>query len=218
MNPSYLEVIHPTFPLLATTKARVQSLLWQAPLTLQRAFCNSFFAMLKPFVSDAGREMEGDTATAWRLLGEWEAAGRRRGSAVTDLVRLQTLVMALIAVDCQGIASTKGQLGRPAKPEILGRAAGLGYAMKLYTRQVDLDPNPELDPNSDDNVALRSWWVLVMLDRWNAAGAATPPVISNESVEVLPGLKHIVGEVVFTLIRKSPSHIPILSSQHLPFI
>jgi hypothetical protein len=198
-----MEVIHPTLPVLASSKARVQSLIWQSPLALQSAFYNAFFSMLIPFLPASTDQISGDPLTAGRLLSEWEAEGRPRSSA-TDLVRLQTLVMLAIAADCQGVAAVKGHLGGPSKAEILGRAVGLGYSMRLYLREVESAASPELDPNSDDNVALRAWWVLVMLDRWNAVGTATPTLINNDSVVVLPGLRHIVGDVVFALIRKSP--------------
>jgi hypothetical protein len=198
---SYLEVIHPTFPVLASSKARVQSLLWQSPLGLQNAFYNAFFSMIKHFLQDSSGQLEGDPATTWNLLHEWESEGKPR-SPVTDLVRFQTLVMAVISVDCHGIASVKGQLGGPSKDEILGRAAGLGHSMKVYRRTLDPDPSPELDPNSDDNVALRAWWVLVMLDRWNALGMATSTSIAHNIGVPRPGLKHIVGDAVFALIRK----------------
>lgn len=157
--------------------------------------------MLEPFLPAANSQIHGDPLAASRLLSEWEAEGRPRSTA-TDLVRLQTLVMVAIATDYQGIAMAKGQVGGPSKAEILGRAVGLGYSMRLHLGELDPVASPELDPNSDDNVALRVWWVLVMLDRWHAVGAATPTLISNDNVVVLPGLKHILGDVVFTLIRK----------------
>jgi hypothetical protein len=150
--------------------------------------------------------MDGDPATTCRLLSEWEAERKPR-SPVTDLVRFQTLVMALISVDCHGISFAKDQLGGPSKAEILGRAVGLGYSMRIHLRVIDPEPSPDMDPNSDDNVALRAWWVLVMLDRWNAVGMATPTLIGNDNIVTQPGLKHIVGEVVFTFIRKFPRTI-----------
>ncbi|KAK3303247.1 uncharacterized protein B0T15DRAFT_401872 [Chaetomium strumarium] len=198
----YLEVIHPIFPVLASTKARVQSLLWQAPPDLQTAFYTGFSSMIRPFLSESSNQTNGDPATACRQLSDWEA-DPKPASAVIDLLRLQTLVMALIAVDCHGLSSIKGEVEGPSKAEILGRAVGLGYSMRLHAKAVEPDPNPELDPNSDDNVALRTWYVLVMLDRWNAVGLAAPVMISNDSVEIPVGLKHIVGDVVFTLTRIS---------------
>ncbi|KAK4249709.1 hypothetical protein C7999DRAFT_39194 [Corynascus novoguineensis] len=198
----YLEVIHPIFPVLASSKARVQSLLWQAPPGLQNAFYNAFFSMIKHFLPGPAGPVDGDPAITWRLLTEWEAECKPR-SSVTDMVRLQTLVMAAISVDFHGIAPAKGQPRAPSKAEILGRAVGLGYSMDIYRWPVDPHPNSELDTNSDDNVALRAWWVLVMLDRWHALGMAKPPLIANQAGVARPGLKHIVGDAVYALIRMS---------------
>ncbi|KAL2171235.1 hypothetical protein VTG60DRAFT_3341 [Thermothelomyces hinnuleus] len=198
----YLEVIHPTFPVLASSKARVQSLVWQSPPGLQNAFYNAFFSMVKHFLPGPTGQVDGDPAITWRLLTEWEAECKPR-SSVTDLVRLQTLIMAAISVDFHGLAPAKAQLLAPSKAEILGRAVGLGYSMDIYRWPVDPDPNSELDLNSDDNVALRAWWVLVMLDRWHALAMAKPPLIADQAGVARPGLKHIVGEAVYALIRMS---------------
>ncbi|KAH6842787.1 hypothetical protein B0I37DRAFT_203708 [Chaetomium sp. MPI-CAGE-AT-0009] len=198
----YLECIHPIFPVLASSKARVQSLLWQSPLALQNAFYNGLFSMMKHFLPDPSGQMDSDPAATWRLLNEWDAERKPR-SSVTDIVRLQTLIMAMISVDCFSIASAKGLLGGPANLEILSRAVGLGYSMGLHSRIADPDPSPGLDPDSDDNVALRAWWVLVMLDRWHALGMATPPVIARDVAVPQPGLEHIVREAVYALIRAS---------------
>ncbi|KAK3902679.1 glucose transport transcription regulator RGT1 [Staphylotrichum tortipilum] len=198
----YLEVIHPTFPVLASTKARVQSLLWQSPGVLQNAFYSAFDTLVNSFRPDAGGEADDGTATACRLLSEWEAESKPR-SAVTDLVRLQTLVLVVMAADCLSMASAKNLAGGPSKSEILGRAIGLGLSMRLYLREVDSEPGPDFDPNSDDNVALRAWWVLVMLDRWHAVGSAMPLMFGNDSFVDQPGLTHITGDAVFWLIRIS---------------
>lgn len=203
--------MHPTLPLLASTKARVQSLLWQIHPALQSAFYHAFSAMVSPFLTTSGEQVEdADPTAACRMLGEWETA-RKPGSTVADLVHLQTLIMTAIAVDCHGIPSATGQLGGPSKAEVLGRAVGLAYSMKLFARQAEQDTNPEPDPNSDDNVALRAWWVLAMLDRWNAAGMGTPPFISNDNIAVVPWLKPVVGEAVFSLIRKLPRHCRLVA-------
>ncbi|KAL2162235.1 hypothetical protein VTH06DRAFT_7148 [Thermothelomyces fergusii] len=198
----YLEVIHPTFPVLASSKARAQSLVWQSPPGLQSAFYHAFFSMVKHFLPGPAGQVDGDPALTWRLLTEWEAEGKPR-SAVTDLVRLQSLVMAAISVDLRGPAGAKGQLRAPSKAEIIGRAVGLGYSMGIYRWPVDPDPNSEPDLNSDTNVALRAWWVLVMLDRWHALAMAKPPLIADQAGVARPGLQHIVGEAVYALIRMS---------------
>ncbi|KAK4171272.1 hypothetical protein QBC36DRAFT_199700 [Triangularia setosa] len=191
----YLEAIHPTFPVLASTKARVQSLVWQASFALQNAFHQAFFAMIRPFSPEAPA---GDMMIASRLLSAELAQGGR--SPPEDLLTLQGLIMLIIASDCQGVS---GGVTR-WKNGVLGQAVGLGWAMGLHTRRVSDELELEgLDPNSDDNVALRAWWVLVMLDRWEAVGKGRPTFMPNDTVAVLPGLRFVVGEVVWDLIRLS---------------
>lgn len=156
---------------------------------------------MKHVSPDSGGQMDGDTVTTWRLLNEWEAEGKPC-SSVTDLVSLQTLIMAMISVDCVSLPSAKGWQG-PTKLKILARAVGLGYSMGVHSRAIDPNPNPEQDPNSDGNVSLRAWWVLIMLDRWHALGVAKPTMIISDLTVPPLGLKHIVGETVFALIRES---------------
>ncbi|KAK0708123.1 hypothetical protein B0H67DRAFT_603177 [Lasiosphaeris hirsuta] len=192
----YLETIHPTFPVLAGTKARVQSLISQCPATLQEAFCNVFLDLIQPFLPSS-THTNGDTPSSSKLLSQWES--ERQRSAVTDLVYLQTLIMMVIAADHGGVAAAKGQVAGPSKQSIIGQAAGLGFSMRLHLAQPDPVPSPELDPDSDDNVALRAWWSLIALDRWNAIGTAMPTMISQGQVVLLVGLRHIMGDAVYSL-------------------
>nr|CDP28281.1 Putative protein of unknown function [Podospora anserina S mat+] len=189
----YLEAIHPTFPVLASTKARVQSLLWQASFPLQNAFHQAFFAMIQPFSPEVPG---GDLMVASRLLSAELAQGGR--SPPEDLLTLQGLVMLIIASDCQGVSAGTAKW----KNGVFGQAVGLGWAMGLHTRRVP-EVEEGFDPNSDDNVGLRAWWVLVTLDRWDAAGRGRPTFMPNDTVVVLPGLKAVVGEGVWELIRLS---------------
>lgn len=58
------------------------------------------------------------------------------------------------------------------------------------------------DLNSDDNVGLRVWWVLVMLDRWDVVGRGRLMFMLNDMVVVLFGLKVVVGEGVWEFISE----------------
>jgi len=196
----YLNVIHRTFPVLASSKLRVQSMLDQCPATLKSAFFNAFYALVNPFISNDSSQDLGDSLAANQLLCEWEAERHPR-SAVSDLVYFQTLVMMVIEADHHGLESVNGQAAGPSKMSTLARAVGVGYSMKLHLTQLDPNPNvAELDPDSENNVAVRAWWTLVMLDRWNAIGTASPTIVSNNSVVIFPGLKFIVSDVVLLFI------------------
>ena len=157
--------------------------------------------MIGPFLPSPESQPYGSPSTARRLLSSWEEECIPR-TATTDLVRLLTLIMLGIGHDLDGIPAVKGQLGGPSKAEMVGRAVGLAHSMNLRVKAAKLDASSPLDPDTDSNWAVRAWWVLVMLDRWTALGAATPALIDNDSAVIVPALKQLVGEVVYHLIRE----------------
>ncbi|KAK8111456.1 uncharacterized protein PG998_007913 [Apiospora kogelbergensis] len=196
----YLEVIHPSFPLLATSKDRLEAQLTQCPTTLRDAFIEALHGAMQTFPSFTGPYASGDMVNATRMITEWEVDVSKR-PYVTNLVHLQTLIFIAIATDNYGPGSLKGEHGGAAKASILGRAVGLAYSMRLHVAQVD--QVQDLDLDSDENVAVRAWWTLVSLDRWNAISTASPLLIPNDSVVILPGLSSLLGENGYHLVRLS---------------
>lgn len=61
------------------------------------------------------------------------------------------------------------------------------------------------DPDSDDQLCVRIWWSLILMERWHATGTGKPAQIPDTSVVAPPGLENILGEVCFYLISKSPA-------------
>jgi hypothetical protein len=121
-----------------------------------------------------------------------------------NLVHLQTLVLTAIATDNYGPPSLKGEHGGAPKASILGRAVGLAYSMRLHLSGLQqVDGHDGSDHDSDDNVATRTWWTLIMLDRWHAIGTASPLFIPNDSVVVLPSLNVLLGDGAYHLARLS---------------
>ncbi|KAJ4392786.1 Glucose-responsive transcription factor [Neurospora sp. IMI 360204] len=165
----YLNSVHRIFPILASKKDRVHSMLSQCPPVLQEAFYHALFAMLNPMLPESAGRENCNSLTSHGLLNEWDSQPRTMSSPVADLVCLQTLIMLIIEADYGGISAVKGQRGGPKKLSLLGEAVGLGYIMKLHLASPpDVNPNMDLDPDSEKNIALRAWWTLVALDRWNA--------------------------------------------------
>lgn len=199
---SYLDVVHPCFPLLPGNKDRMTNLLSQCPAQLRDAFVEAFNAAMQSFPSFTGPYASGDLLMATRLIMDWEANSLPR-SYVMNLVRLQTLTLIAITVDNQGPASVTEEYGGPAKESILGFAVGLAYRMRLHVSLAELDVEGGVDLESNECIAQRCWWVLVMLDRWNAISTARPISVLNESVVLLPKLGAMVGDNVFQLARLS---------------
>jgi hypothetical protein len=170
---------------------------------LRDAFIEALYGTVQSFPSFNGPYGSGDLASAARLITEWETDLSSPRLPVMNLIHLQTLILIAISADNYGPASLKGEHGGAAKSNTLGRAVGLAYSMRLHIAQVDQVVGAELDLDSDENVAIRSWWTLVILDRWNAISTASPSFIPNDSVVILPALSNLLGENVYHLARLS---------------
>ncbi|KAI1374473.1 hypothetical protein F4677DRAFT_170467 [Hypoxylon crocopeplum] len=198
----YLNVIHPCFPLLATSKARVEGQLTQCPPLLRDAFTEALYGTMQSSVSVPGLYTNSDIGSATRLISEWESDSTPRTPTI-NLIHLQTLILTAIATDNYGPSSLKGEHGGPSKASVLGRAVGLAYSMRLHVSALETSVDAQAESDSSENIAVRVWWTLVMLDRWNAIATASPLFIPNDSVVILPSLKTVLGEHVFHLARLS---------------
>ncbi|KAI1741590.1 hypothetical protein F4680DRAFT_69762 [Xylaria scruposa] len=204
MSPAfgvYLEVVHPCFPFLASTKERIEAQLSQCPPLLQDAFVEAFYGTMQSCISTPGLYTTGDISSTTRIVADWESDSTLPRNSLVNLVHLQTLILMAIATDNYGPPSLKGEHGGPSKASILGRAVGLAYSLRLH--MASLDASSHVQGDSDENIAIRTWWTLVMLDRWNAISTASPLLIPNDSVVILPGLASLLGESVYHLTRLS---------------
>ncbi|KAI2636775.1 hypothetical protein GGS21DRAFT_47697 [Xylaria nigripes] len=199
----YLNVVHPCFPFLAGTKGRVEAQLAQCPPLLQDAFIEAFYGTMQSCVSAPGLYTNGDIGSATRIVAAWESDPSSPRNPLTNLVHLQALILMAIATDNYGTSSLKGEHGGPSKASILGRAVGLAYSMRLHVTSCSASPDAEQHGESDESITIRTWWTLVMLDRWNALSTASPLFIPNDSVVILPGLVSVLGESVYHLTRLS---------------
>ncbi|KAI0871085.1 hypothetical protein GGS24DRAFT_77093 [Hypoxylon argillaceum] len=199
----YLSVVHPCFPFLAATKERVEDQLAQCPSLLQDAFIEAFYGTMQSCVSAPGLYTTGDIGSTTRIVAEWESDPSSHRNHLTNLVHLQILILMAIATDNYGPPSLKGEHGGPSKASILGRAVGLAYSMRLHMASLSAIPQANGNSDSDESIAICTWWTLVMLDRWNAVSTASPLLIPNDSVVILPGLVSVLGENVYHLTRLS---------------
>ncbi|KAI1806292.1 hypothetical protein F4811DRAFT_157435 [Daldinia bambusicola] len=198
----YLNVVHSCFPLLAASKARVESQLAQCPPLLRDAFVEALYGTMQSFVSIPGLYTNVDIGSGTRMITEWESDLTPR-TPVMNLIHLQTLILTALATDNYGPPSLKGEHGGPSKASVLGRAVGLAYSMRLHVSGLETSVDAPLESDSDENIATRAWWTLIMLDRWNAIGTASPLFIPNDSVVILPSLQSVLGENVYHLARLS---------------
>ncbi|KAK7737247.1 Glucose-responsive transcription factor [Diaporthe eres] len=187
----YLAIVHHVLPFLPGSKDILNSHLANCSPNLRNAFIEALNSAIGSF---AVRDVQGSLANANRLLADFEVEGGRK-SQVSGLVHLQCLILMIINTDNVGPPSLTGEHEGPAKASLLGRAAGVAYAMSVPQEATALDgvSNVELD----QCIRVRAWWTLVILDRWNALSTATPLIISGDTIVLPSNLKPIVGEANF---------------------
>lgn len=181
---SYLSAVQPVYPILPTSKARLEPLLANTPPLVQTAFATAL-----RLVGQNSSSSSADAKLASSLLHEWESTDGPH-DRVTDIVHAQTLLLLIIDADWRGSS---------ALPYLLSRAVALANAMKLWK----FTPSETVaEPDSEEQLCVRIWWSLVLMDRWYAAGTGKPAQIPDSSVVVPAGLENAVGEVCFYLIRE----------------
>lgn len=177
---SFLTNVQAVFPILPSSKARIQSLLSQCPSPLRTAFASALIAV---------GQSAGDGKFANSLLNEWENIDAPHSRAA-DIVHALTLLLLIIDADWRH---------SPTLPFLLARAVAVANAMKLWKfTPIELAS----EPDSDDQLCVRIWWSLVLMDRWHSAGTGKPAYIPDSSVVAPAGLENTLGEVCFYLIRK----------------
>lgn len=123
------------------------------------------------------------------LLSDWENSDAPRSQTI-NIVHAQALLLLIIDAEWRG---------SPTLPALLARAIALANTMSLW-RPAAIQPGS--DPDSDENLCIRIWWSLVLMDRWHAVGTGKPVQIPDGSVVVSSGLEAVIGEPCYHLIRK----------------
>lgn len=200
----YLTVLHPYFPILAANKSRLEAQLARCTPVLREAFITAFHGAIESFPSfNNGNSTTEARSKATRLLAEYDEMNIQR-PYVAQLVKLQTLILIVILLD-NGIPSPfpGGNGDTSLRYTGLGLAVAQAYQMRLHSSLISDFIGPGVDSDSDENVAIRTWWALIMLDRWHAISLATPKFIPNDMVVILPGLQHLIGESAYHFVRLS---------------
>ncbi|KAI9769092.1 MAG: Glucose-responsive transcription factor [Geoglossum simile] len=198
----YYGIIHPTFPLLPNTKARLRSRLANCPITLREAFLEALYAAVRSLPSSAASASPPDfqsTRKAVDLISASQFENVATRTMSTNLIFLQSLILMALEADNHGPATMRGQLG-PPRAVWLGSAVGLSYFLKLHVFRYREKPS-DGDPDSDEKLSRRIWWVLVTLDRWHASSTSSPLLIPDTSVVLLPEDHVLLGDAGYQLTR-----------------
>jgi hypothetical protein len=207
----YYNLIHHTFPLLPQNKGRLHARLANCDPTLREAFHESLHAAVRSFASQSLAAIgQQSTKRATQLIAasQFETISSRPFS--TNLIYLQTMMLLAIEAGNQPPNSARGHSGS-FQSIWLGSAVGLANYLKLHMHKQP-EKNAENDHDSDDKVARRIWWSIVMMDRWHSSSRSTPLLIPDASVVVYAEEQSLLGEHLYQLTRKTsrPRHLTSL--------
>jgi len=197
----YYGIIHPTYPILPTTRAKMLSRLVGCPATLREAFYEALHAAVRSYPSSNVHNADPPSprkASQLVALSELEPVPTQSYSA--KIIYLQTML--LLAAEAETHPpSAAGQEGR-SRSVWLGGAVGVSYSMKLHLHK-PFDKLTENDPDTDEKLGRRLWWSLVIMDRWHASSTASPSLIPDSSVVVYPEDQALLGDDLYQLARLS---------------
>ncbi|KAI4127523.1 MAG: hypothetical protein LQ347_004564, partial [Umbilicaria vellea] len=134
---------------------------------------------------------------ALELLMACQAENAATRSLSNNLVYLQAIILMTLNTEMSGPAYNQMQQGMPAAAW-LGMAVGLAYFLKLHVNRSYMNLGGG-DIDSSDKLCRRTWWTLVMLDRWHASSTSSPLFIPDTSAVLLSEDKIVLGESTYHL-------------------
>ncbi|KAF2223454.1 hypothetical protein BDZ85DRAFT_295723 [Elsinoe ampelina] len=201
----YYRNIHQTFPLLPHSKNNLRIRLSACPPGLREAFVTVLGCMMRTFPSSSLRATQSYASNMKRaaeLIAGYPFDNPASHTPGTNLVYLQTLLLMALESDNHGPANMRGQ-GGPSRAEWLGRAAGVAGQLEINLIRPRESFATEGDPDSEERLARRVWWVLFILDRWHASSTADLLKLPENSVVLLPEDQILLGESTYHLARLS---------------
>lgn len=201
VHASYYASIQSTFPMLPYSSARLNSRLSSCPATFRDAFLESLYATMRSFPPSNAAHYPDTSSTrkAVSLITASQFENSASRTLSTNIVLLQTMIFLAIEADAHGPPAARAQPG-PSQSVWLGSAVGLAYSMKLHIPK-PIDTSQDSDMDSDEKVARRTWWSLIILDRYHASSTSSPVMIPDTSVVLLPDDQHVFGEDTYHLAR-----------------
>ena len=199
----YYRLIHQTFPLLPHSKLRLRSRLVHCPPTLREAFLTALDIAVRgaptSHLSSLDTSAGARKAAALIAASQFESLSSRTMSA--NLIYIQILILMALESDHHGPATMRGQVG-PPRAEWLGRAVGMAIDLKLNVLHTT-DRYGEGDPDADEKLGRRVWWILFILDRWHASSTSQLLQLPENSSSLLLEDHILLGESTYHLARLS---------------
>ena len=118
-----------------------------------------------------------------------------------NIIYIQTLILMALESDHHGPATMRGQMS-PPRGEWLGRAIGIAMQLKLNALYPK-DRFGEGDPDADEKLGRRVWWILFVLDRWHGSSTSQLLQLPENSANLDIEDQMLLGDSTYHLVRMS---------------
>lgn len=191
MAARYYQQIHSHFPILSDSPASLQPHLDRTSPGVREAFMAAFCAAV---TAVAYANSDNKTRRASELLAALQRDEPTSRASHDNLVYLQALIFMDIATEHSGPV-------RNQNTTWIAIAVSIASHLRLYLNN---EPEAaEIGPVYPSSKAeRRAWLVLVVLDRWHAASIASPLLVVDESVHLLPSDRALLGVTAYELVRE----------------
>ncbi|KAH7346398.1 hypothetical protein BKA65DRAFT_399483 [Rhexocercosporidium sp. MPI-PUGE-AT-0058] len=197
----YYGAIHHTYPILATTRAKMLARLVGCPAALREAFYEALHAAVRSYPSSTIYNSDPPSPRkAAQLVTLSELDPPSAQSFSTGIIYLQAML--LLATEAENRPPSTSGYNDQTRSVWLGGAVSIAYSMKLHLNK-PFNTLAENDHDSDENLGRRIWWSLVIMDRWHASSTASPSLIPDSSVVVYPEDQTLLGDDLYHLARLS---------------
>lgn len=188
----YYELIHPLFPLLPSTKERLQFDVERVPAGLLEAF---FLALKVAVTACTSAHIEPLYTIANQHLRNQQAEDPKTRTPLSNVVYLQALILMIIATENSGPSFLQNN-------HWFGLAITTATNMKLHLHWAQETGDHKNDPDSIAKLGRRAWLILFILDSWHAPGTFGPLLVPGIGAKLGDSNLALLGAPAYHMFRK----------------
>lgn len=197
----YYRTIHPTLPIIVHDKHLLRGFLSSVSAPIREAFLQALYSAVREATPNpALGNQEGHGVTAVHdLLKDVISSDASSRSYASNLAYLQTILLTFISIDMSGPSS------KTTFPKIMWLQLASSIAQYLELHSDPLANHGARDTANQNTVELvsrRTWWSLVVLDRWHAASTGGVPQIQEYLIAMESTDTVVLGKSFYFLARK----------------
>ncbi|KAK9456667.1 hypothetical protein V1511DRAFT_456861 [Dipodascopsis uninucleata] len=203
----YYSLVHPVFPVLAHSKARLRSIFIAAPSAVRNTCLYSLYALVRSHPASPPSfhsRAHSDLSRAIQNFNDAHASPADLPLSSALLLVQAAILLALEADNHGPRALESGPLR--SKSCRLGSAIGLAHSLRLHalpSSASTMRDNAAIDIDSEPNTGRRIVLVLACLDRWTAASLALPLQYPESSFRISSSDMQTLTSIPYHLLRFS---------------